>query len=108
MGAYADSKYRAVPVVQGGWVSDRYFATIGDDEWSATAAQIAQARKLIAAWSTSCVRVGSPRLWLDESMLDTIEKHMALADELDMCHVDTCDRPAFRTIRGDWICEGHA
>jgi hypothetical protein len=108
MGAYADSKKRAVTIEQGGWIHDYYHCRIGEDEWSASASDIARARKAVAKWSTSCVKVGSPWLWLDESMLDTIERHMAGADEIDMCRVRTCDRPGFRAIDGEFVCEGHA
>jgi hypothetical protein len=96
----------AVTVEQGGWISDRYHCLINDAEWSATADDIAKARHLVAKVETSCVKVGYPWLWLDESTLTTIVAHMADAPSADMCRY--CDRAGFYVIEGEPHCASHA
>ena len=96
----------AVTVEQGGWIGDRYHCLINDEEWSATADDIAKARRLVAKVETPCVKVGSPRLWLDESTLTTIVAHMADAPSSDMCRY--CDRAGFYVIEAVPHCASHA
>lgn len=96
----------AVVVEQGGWIDDRYHAVINGTEWSATADDIAKARRLVAKVETSCVRVGWPWMWLDESTLTTITSHMADAPCVDECR--HCDRPGFYVIDGEPMCSSHA